>query len=362
MPIENERLLETLSSLDGVAGQEKTVGEAIAARLREIGLQPETDRMGNITARREPAAGGSPFHALLCAHMDEVGLLITEITADGYLKFSPAGGIDNAVLPAKWVRIGGELPGVVGIKAIHLQKMDERKKLPETDAFYIDIGAASREEAEKQVKLGDMACLVGGWHELGADLVMGKALDDRAGCALLLELLAAEQPCRLTGVFTAQEEIGLRGAQVLANRIQADLVVVLEATAAADVLETEAEETVTCLGRGPVCSLMDAGTIYPPELIKLITDCARTAEIPLQYRRGAAGANDAGALQTAGAGQRVITLSLPCRYIHTMRSVASRTDYANWKKLVINLLERLSSPEESARFSRETSGKDAGKQ
>ncbi|MDR1069619.1 MAG: M28 family peptidase [Gracilibacteraceae bacterium] len=340
-------MLEILSRLDGVAGQEKMVGEVIAARLREIGLNPETDRIGNITARRDPAGAARPFHALLCAHMDEVGLLITEITAEGYLKFSPVGGVDHAVLPAKRVRLHGDLPGVVGIKAIHLQKADERKKLPEADAFYIDIGAVSREDAEKQVKLGDMACFESGWQEFGQDLVMGKALDDRAGCALLLELLAAEHPCSVTGAFTAQEEIGLRGAQALAHRAQADLVVVLEATAALDVLETEPEETVTRLGQGPVCSLMDAGTIYPPELIKAVTDCAREAGIPLQYRRGAAGANDAGALQAAGAGLKVITISLPCRYIHTMQSVASRADYANWKKLVMNLIDRQSGLAES---------------
>ncbi|MDR1603949.1 MAG: M42 family peptidase [Gracilibacteraceae bacterium] len=336
-------MLEKLSRLDGVAGQEKAVGEAIAARLREIGLIPETDRMGNIIARREPADPTDPaaaVHMLLCAHMDEVGLLITDITAEGFLKFSPVGGVDRAVLPAKRVRLHGSLPGVVGIKAIHLQKPEERKKLPEIDAFYIDIGATNREDAEKQVKIGDMACFEDSWREFGSELFMGKALDDRAGCALLLEILARDHPCRLTGAFTVQEEIGLRGAQVLANSVRADLVVVLEATAALDAPETEPEETVTVLGGGPVCYLMDAGAVYPRELVRAVTDCARTEGVPLQYRRGAAGGNDAGALQTAGAGLRVVTLALPCRYIHTMHSVASREDYRNWKKLILAFIAR----------------------
>ncbi|MDR1962131.1 MAG: M42 family peptidase [Gracilibacteraceae bacterium] len=333
-------MLETLSRLDGVAGQERKVGEAISARLRGMGLTPKTDRIGNIIVRRETGAGDAP-HVLLCAHMDEIGFLITEITAEGYLKFSPAGGVDRAVLPAKRVRIHGDLPGVIGIKAVHLQKPEERKKLPEFDAFYIDIGAQNREEAEKHVKIGDMACFEDTWHEFGAGLFMGKAIDDRAGCALLLELLAEEYPCCVTAAFTAQEEIGLRGAQVLAGSVQADWAIVLEATAAADVQETEPEETVTMIGRGPVCSLMDGGTVYPRDMIRAVRECAAAEDIPLQYRRGAAGSNDAGALQTGGAGLRLITLSLPCRYIHTMHSVAGWEDYANWKKLVIALLKNL---------------------
>jgi endoglucanase len=334
-------LLEQLSRLDGVAGQERKVGEAIASRLRELGLEPETDGIGNLLARRpapEGSGGLKPRRVLICAHMDEVGLMVTEITSDGFLKFSPVGGVDHAILVAKPVRLKSEVPGVIGLKAIHLQKAEERKKLPEFEQFYIDIGCNSREEAEKLVQIGDMACFEDSWQPFGDGLYRGKAFDDRAGCALLLELLETGYPCDLTAAFTVQEEIGLRGAAVLGNYIQADLVLVLEATAARDELETDPEETVTEVGGGPVCSLMDGATVYARELIDMVTGVAQRHNIPLQYRRGTAGGNDAGALQTAGAGLKTMTLSLPCRYIHTMCSVIAERDYENMRGLVTAIL------------------------
>jgi endoglucanase len=327
-------LLERLSLAGGIAGQEEEVRRLIRAEATALGLEVRIDDIGNLLAVKMPDQQGKTKHVVLCAHMDEVGMVVKEITSEGFLNFAVVGGIASDALIARPVLVGGDVPGVIGSKAIHLQKAEERKKLPDISSYYVDIGAQTKEETEKYVKLGDKICFAVEFVSVGEDLYLGKALDDRAGCALILEALAGDYPCRVTGAFTTQEEIGLRGARVLANDLRADLVLVLEATAAGDVLETKPEDSVTELGKGPAVSLMDAGTIYPRELIDMVSEIATTQGIPLQYRRGAAARNDAAMLHTAGAGLPVLTLSLPCRNIHTAGSLISARDYTDCLRLV----------------------------
>ncbi|NLI93986.1 MAG: M42 family metallopeptidase [Peptococcaceae bacterium] len=329
-------LLKELCELNGVSGNEKKIREFILTQIQEKVDTFQVDKIGNIVAEQKPASPNLP-KVLLCAHMDEVGLFITEITADGYLKFQPVGGIDPQILISKPIAIGN-IQGIIGTKAIHLQKKEERKQILNIEDLYIDIGANTKEEAEKEVKIGDYAAFIGTCDTIGKEYVKAKALDDRAGCALILETLADRYPCHLLAAFTVQEEVGLRGSKVISNYLQPDLAIVVEATRAADVQECDEEDWNVTLGKGPACSLMDSSTIYPPELIRKVSDLARISNIPLQFRKSTAASNDAGNIHKAGSGVPTITLSIPCRNIHSMSSMICKTDYENCLTLLRTIL------------------------
>jgi len=334
--------LKTLCELNGVSGNEKTVREFILGELKDKIDTYSIDKIGNLLVHKKSRAAAEAKNpkVALCAHMDEVGLFITDITAEGYLKFQTVGGIDPRILLAKTVLCAGDVPGVIGSKAVHLQKPEERKQIIAIDDLYIDIGASNKEEAENVVKIGGFVAFTSEFNDtFGCGLYKGKALDDRAGCAIILELLADEYPCDLWGVFTVQEELGLRGSKVIGNHFQADLAIIIEATAAKDQAETPPEEWVVQLGKGPACSLMDGTTIYRPELIQKTAEMARKMEIPLQFRQGTASGNDAGNIQRSGQGIPTLTLSIPCRNIHSMSSLISAEDYDNCRKLVRSILE-----------------------
>jgi endoglucanase len=327
-------LLKELSELNGVSGDEKTVRDFILEHLKHR-LQGKlnscrTDQIGNLLIEKKGIEKGSDVKMpkiLVCAHMDEIGLMVTDITAEGYLKFQTVGGIEPGILIAKTVIFNSGLQGVIGLKAVHLQKTEERKKIPDIDDLYIDIGASSKTEAENVVKLGDYVTFPTIFEEIGSGLYKGKALDDRVGCAVIMELLEQDYPCDLTAVFTVQEEVGLRGSKVVSNYLQADLALVVEATSAADFTESERENWIVTLGNGPACSLIDSATIYKPGLVQKVITAAEKNSIPLQFRQGAAAANDAGNIHQAGIGIPTITLSVPCRNIHTMSSMISKNDY-----------------------------------
>jgi len=339
--------LKELCELNGISGNEKPVRDFIVEHLKQQVDEYKIDKIGNLIVRKQSSDGlagdtetkRAPV-VLLAAHMDEVGLLITEITGEGFLKFATVGGIDPQILISKTVLCGNNIPGVIGCKAIHLQKREERKQTLSINDLYIDIGAGSKEEAEKNVKIGDYVAFASEFAEFGSGLFKAKAFDDRAGCAIIMEIMADRYPCSLVGAFTVQEEVGLRGSKVVSNYVQADLAIIIEATAARDTTEKREEEWVVELGKGPACSLMDALTIYKPELIARISDLAREKGIPLQFRRGTAAANDAGNLHLAGSGIPSITLSIPCRNIHSMNSLISKQDYENCLALVRLILNK----------------------
>lgn len=321
--------LRHLSELDGVSGGEGPVREWIRKRLQarppKGAFTVESDPLGNLLVRVGEEKPGPRL--MVAAHMDEVGLMITSIEEDGLLHFRPVGGIDPRILPAQVVRIGeGRVPGVVGGKPIHLQKPEERKKAYRLEELYIDIGARSRAEAEAVVHLGDSAAFDAPFQVLGEGLVMGKALDDRAGCLMLLELLQEEWPMPFLAAFTVQEEVGLRGAQVAAYRLEPDAALVLETTSCADLPGVPPAKQVTRLGAGPAITFRDRTSIADPELVRLLVREAEAAGLPWQWKHGTAGGNDAGAIQTQRGGVRVASLSLPCRYLHQPGGVLALDD------------------------------------
>ncbi|MCD8212301.1 MAG: M42 family metallopeptidase [Oscillospiraceae bacterium] len=333
--------LKDLCALPGVSGFEDPVRDYIREKIEPSAADIRTDAMGTLIAEKK-GKRTPDLKILLSAHMDEVGLMITHITDEGFLRFDCVGGIDRRVLIGQRVFVGRDaVPGVVGMKAVHLCTAEEMQKIPRLEEFYIDIGAESREEAEEKTHLGDFVSFDPESAEFGDNMFRSKAVDDRAGCAVLLDLFQRELPLDCTFAFTVQEEVGCRGAFGAAFSVKPDIALVLESTTAADLPEVPARRRVCEPGRGPVISLMDGGTVYDRELFTLMTEAADKKNIPWQVKHYIAGGNDARAVQRSRGGVRVAGLSLAARYLHAPVSVASLQDLEEMPDLALGFLEAL---------------------
>ena len=329
--------LERLCQLNGTSGREEQVRAFILEQLSGK-AEVTVDPLGNILAFVRGSQRAKKT-VMLSAHMDEVGFIITYITDDGYLKFSPVGGIDNKVIVGRAVTVGEQgIPGVIGIKAIHLTEKSDSGKVPEVDSLYIDIGAADKAEAERFVAIGDAAYFVSDFKRMGAHKIKAKAIDDRFGCALLLDLIRNGVSHDAWFCFLTQEEIGLRGAGVAAYRVRPDYAIVLEATTAADVAGVSEADCVCRQGAGAVVSFMDRRTVYDRALFCHAFSLAQQRGIACQTKTTVAGGNDAGAIHQSGGGVRTIAVSLPCRYIHSATSVADERDMESCRALAQALL------------------------
>ena len=334
-------LLRTLCALNGVSGDEDQVRDFIRAQAAPCADSLRTDALGNLIVFKKGRKSGGP-RLLLCAHMDEVGVIVTRATDEGFLKFDFVGGVDRRVAIGKPVVLGPDrVPGVIGLKAIHLVSREEEKKVPKTDALYLDIGAADKEEALSKVPLGTCGAFVGPPEELGDGLLKAKAIDDRVGCAVMLELLKEELPLDVTFAFTAQEEVGTRGAFGAAFSVSPDIALVLETTTAADLPGVEGARRVCAPGKGPVISYMDGGTIFDRALFQTLCRLAEEHDIPWQTKEYIAGGNDAHAVQRSRAGVRVAALSAAVRYLHAPASVGSIRDFEDILRLTRLFLAEL---------------------
>lgn len=324
-------LLRQLSETCAGPGKEHAVRNLIRSQLDGHVDELYTDALGNLFARRK---GPGP-RLMICAHMDEVSLMIKGIEKNGMLKFCAVGGVDPRVLMAKTVVVGEKAtPGVIGSKPIHLQKPAERTNAISIDEMLIDIGAGKQEEAEALVSIGDYAYFDTRFEEIGADRFKGKAFDDRVGCSLLIDLLSESLPVDLYAVFTVQEEVGLRGAGPAAYAVQPDLALTLEGTTASDVADIDEHLHCTTVGAGPCLTFMDRSVIPDPKLVRQLLETANANSIPVQMRRFTSGGTDSGAVQAARTGVSAATISIPCRYIHSPASVMSRRDYDAALRLV----------------------------
>lgn len=337
-------MLNTLKELclaGGVSGDEEEVRRYIEEKAAPHADSVRTDAIGNlIVFKKGKKSTGNKL--MLAAHMDEVGIIITRITDEGFLKFDFVGGVDRRVAIGKPVVIGkNKVPGVIGLKAVHLVSREERKKAPKTEALYIDIGAKTRESAEKLAELGDCGCFVCRPEELGDGLFKARAIDDRVGCAVMLKLLEEELPLDVTFAFTVQEEVGTRGAFGAAFSAAPEIALVLETTTAADLPGVEAHRRVCYPGRGPVISYMDGGTIYDRELFGTLRRLSEENGIPWQTKEYIAGGNDARTIQRSRAGVRVAAISAAVRYLHAPASVGNIADFENMLKLTRLFLEEM---------------------
>ncbi len=333
--------LKELYRLRGVSGDEDEVRRYIEEKAAPCADGVRTDALGNLIVfkkGKKPAGN----RLMLAAHMDEVGIIITRITDEGFLKFGFVGGVDRRVAIGKPVVIGkNKVPGVIGLKVVHLVSREERKKVPKTEALYIDIGAKDRQAAEKLVELGDYGAFVCEPEEFGDGLFKARAIDDRVGCAVMLKLLEEDLPLDVTFAFTAQEEVGTRGAFGAAFSVTPEIALVLETTTAADLPGVEACRRVCYPGRGPVISYMDGGTIYDRELFDALRRLSKGRGIPWQTKEYIAGGNDARTIQRSKAGVRVAAVSAAVRYLHAPAGVGSVADFENMLRLTRLFLEEM---------------------
>lgn len=326
-------LLKQLCALSGVSSWEDEVRDFIQAQAQPYADSIRTDAIGNLIVFKK---GQKPTgnKLLLSAHMDEVGLMVKKIEDDGTLRFSTVGGIDRRVLLGKRVFVGEKrIPAVVGSKPIHLTTKEDRKNVPKLDQLYLDLGAESREAAEKLVCLGDVATFDPEWMEFGNRMLKAKAIDDRVGCAVLLTLLKEELPMDCTFVFSAQEEVGTRGAFGYAFSVKPEIALVVEGTTASDIPGTPEHMTVCAPGLGPVIPFMDGGTIYDRGLFELLRNLAEKNGIPWQTKHRVAGGTDGRTIQRSRQGVRVAGVAAAVRNIHTPSSVASLADCEEMLKL-----------------------------
>lgn len=339
-------LLKQLCEERGVSGREEAVRERIIREIEGYADQMTVDPNGSLIVWKR-GADRPKKKLLLSAHMDEVGFLVTVVTEDGYLKFIPVGGIDQRVICGRRVTVGEKgIPGVIGLKPIHLTDKAQRENAVDLEEMVIDIGACDREEALRQVQPGDMVCFESLFDQ-SEDTICAKALDDRAGCAVLIDLIRSELPYDMVFSFVVQEEIGLRGARCASYTVAPDAALVVEATTAADVGGVEKDKQVCRLHEGAVLSFMDRSTIYDKKYYQLAFRAAEERGIRCQAKRAVAGGNDAGAIHVSRGGVRTLAVSLPCRYLHSAYSMISIEDLTSVERLVRELACRIAGGQEA---------------
>lgn len=337
------KVLRLLSEAMGVSGEEGEVRRLILDLITPHVDDVQTDTLGNLLATKR-GTGRRHLKVLIDAHMDEVGLMVTGYTSDGMLRVKAVGGLDERLLPGTRVLVGPQkIPGVVGAKPVHLLGEGERESVVKMDALRVDIGATTKEAAQSKAPLGTRIGFDSAFMDLGAT-VRGKAFDDRVGCAVLVHILQGDRyPFDVVGAFVVQEEVGLRGAQVAAHRVQPDAAFVLEGTIADDLPKGEEvdESPTTELGKGPALTVMDASVIYDARLNRLLMETAEALGIPYQFKQPGIGGTDGGAIVHQLGGIPAAAISVPCRYIHSPTAILNKNDYRNAIKLLRGALERL---------------------
>ncbi|HAN44262.1 MAG TPA: cellulase [Ruminococcaceae bacterium] len=335
--------IKKLCAISGVSGCEDLVADEIVSQIGAY-CDCRRDALGNIIAFKK--GKNTPAKKLVfSAHMDEVGFIVTDIEESGLLRFAVVGGIDNRVIVGKSVLVGkNNIYGCIGAKAVHLAKDSEKETPIEPDSLYIDIGAENKADALKYVALGDRAVFNSRFAAFGDNMIMGRALDDRAGCAAMIELIKDKLEYDCWFAFTTQEETGTTGAKAAAYAINADVAVAVETTTASDIPEIPPHKVVCRLSDGPVVSFMDKGTIYDTELYNWVLELAKQNGIKCQSKAGVYGGNESRSFQTAGAGCRVIGISMPCRYLHSPSCVLNKNDIENTVallKAIVNNADKL---------------------
>ncbi len=335
----NRALLASLAQAHGAPGREEGVRKIVAAELGPLCDRLEPDPLGGLAGVR---VGDGGTRLMLAAHMDEIGLMVTQVDDRGFVRFTPLGGWDARTLIGQRVRVHGRrsLPGVVGTTPVHLLEPDQRRKVPELTDLAVDLGL-SPERARRLVRAGDVITRVRRLRSLG-DLVTCKGLDDRVGVLVMIEALRAAAPgaTEVWAAATVQEEVGLRGARVAATRIRPDVALAIDTCPANDGPGGASDPGTTRLGEGAAIRIMDASAIGAPGLVRLLTDIAEEREIPHQFHVASRGGTDTGAMQLAGEGTIAGCVSIPTRYVHSSVEACHPADVDGAVALVVGLIER----------------------
>jgi endoglucanase len=344
---ETLQMMRELTEAPGVPGQEEAVRRIMRRYLEPLG-ELLTDNLGGIACRVEGQSDGPKI--MLAGHLDEIGFMVTRITEEGFLKFQTLGGWWDQVMLAQRVEVfthKGPIIGVTGARAPHLMDPEERKKMMEKKAMFIDIGASSRAEAEEWgVRPGDPVVPVCPFTVMhNAKFLMAKAWDNRFGCALAIEIVRQlrEQahPNVVYAVGNVQEEVGLRGATTMTNLLAPDIGFAFDTGIAGDTPGIDPDMVTAALGKGPVLLLYDATMVPHTGLRNLVIDVAASENIPLQFDRMAMGGTDAGRIHIYGAGVPSVAMGVPVRYIHSHASIMHLDDFVNVAKLLVAIIKRL---------------------
>lgn len=321
-------LLEKLTQTDGVSGSEEAVRNVIKSEIEKYCDDIRIDALGNIIAHKK----GEGNKIMLAAHMDEIGVIVTFIDENGFLRFTPAGGLMINELVCRRVRFENGTVGVIGC--------EEEDKKPELKKLYIDIGAKNAGEAEKLVKIGDAAAFDGGFYK-NRNTVISKALDNRAGCYVALEAakLLNESGADMYYVFTVQEEVGLRGARTAAYTVEADYAVALDVTDTGDT--PNAPKMAVSLGKGAAIKVMDRSVLCDADVREAMKKAAQENNIPYQLEIMTDGGTDAGAIHLSRSGVKTGGISIPARYIHSPSEMVNVRDIKACIKLVAATAELL---------------------
>jgi endoglucanase len=345
--MDTAELLRALSEQFGVSGFEEEIRDWIYGQVKDRADDVRVDVLGNLMATINP---GSNLTVMLDAHMDEIGIMVSYVEEAGFLRFAPIGGWDPRILPAKQVEIksrtGKKVRGVIGASPPHIQSPEEQKQALKVEDLFVDIGVRSKEEVwERGIDVGSPGTLHYPFHVLEQNRIMGKALDDRVGCAVLircLEYFSAKRPdFTLVANFAVSEEVGLRGTKTAAHQIQPDVALAVEGTVGADTPGIPAHKCPARLGKGPVISVADKSIIVNPSLVIFMEGVAKALSIPWQHKLPLFGSTDAGAIHVTGKGVLTGIVSVPCRYIHSPSSILDLQDFEHTVLFVRELISRV---------------------
>lgn len=319
------RLLETY----GPSGNEDLVSRLIYDEIKDYVDEIRTDKMGNLIAIKR----GNGQKVMIAAHMDEIGIIITGVDENGYLRFANMGGVSPYVSLGQRVMFRDGTQGVV-----HMEHLEDIKKL-KLDKMYIDIGAMNRDDALKMVNIGDSACFHKPFVQMG-DAFVSKAMDDRIGCFVAIETLKQikNSPNEIYFVFTVQEEVGLRGAKTSAFGVDPDLGIAVDVTLTGDT--PKAKHMAVKMGSGPAIKIKDNSLLSHPAVKQLMIATAKEHHIPYQLEVLEFGGTDSGAIHLTRGGVPSGVLSIPCRYVHTPCEMVSINDVENAIKLLTKILEK----------------------
>jgi putative aminopeptidase FrvX len=338
-------VLEKLSNSNGVTGREDEIADLMKKYLRPYVDETSEDKLGNVIAFKKGKKDAPTI--MLAAHMDEVGLMIKNITKRGFLQFAKVGGIDDRILFAQRVIVHTDkapLTGVIGAKPPHIQTEEEKKKVIESDKLFIDVGAKDKKEAEMMgVNVGDVVSFDTKFARIGKNIVVGKAFDDRVGCSMIVEVMRRlpKVDCNVYAVGTIQEEVGLRGATIAAFKVAPDVGIALEATVAGDTPGVREGEAPAKVNEGPVFTVADAGLIVHPKILKLLITSAKEKKIPYQLETGIRGATDASKIALTREGVPSGVISVAARYIHSPAALLNLDDVEKAIQLAVGTIQNI---------------------
>jgi len=324
-------LLRQLVEMSGIAGREERVRKLVIEQLKPLVDEIRVDQMGNVIGFKKgtgkaPASGRKKL--MLAGHMDEIGFVVSYIDDKGFLRIQPLGGFDPRTLMAQRVTVMGkvDLPGVIGSKPVHILTEEERKKHLDIKDYFIDLGLP-KEKVVELVSIGDPVTMYRKMEEIG-DSVTCKTMDDRVGVYCMIEAVrkAKKSPADLYVVASTQEEVGLRGATAAASGIEPDVGIAVDVTLANDVPGAGGADEISQLGAGTSLGLLNASQISNPKLVARFLELADKKKIPYQKDVMPKGGTDAGGIQKARGGPAVLTISIPCRYVHTTVEMVNKAD------------------------------------